>query len=266
MRPRSTHPGERYDDTLFVVFKTVSYVEHEALTATSEVVDTGEVMIFLGSHFAITVRHGQHSALREVRARLQQDPDLLRLGPSSVLYAVADRIVDEYLRVTIEIEQDVDEVETSVFTPSRSQDIGRIYQLKREILELRRSVAPLAEPLRLLSGRRLTVVHEDIWEYFRDVHDHLTKVREQIAGFDELLTAILQACLARVTMVENEDMRRISAWVAIAAVPTAIAAIYGMNFKHMPELHWQFGYPIVMAVIIVICLVLYRGFRRNGWL
>ncbi|MGI8695399.1 MAG: magnesium/cobalt transporter CorA [Mycobacteriales bacterium] len=257
---------ERYDDTLVVALKTVSYVEHEELTATSEVVETGEVMVFVGSHFAITVRHGQHGALRAVRSRLQDDPGLLRLGPSSVLYAVADQVVDDYLRVVTEIEDDVDEVETSVFTPRRHQDVERIYQLKREVMELRRAVAPLAGPLHTLAERRLAVVPEDIREYFLDVEDHLTKAREQITGFEEVLSSILQACIARLTMAENEDMRKISAWVAIAAVPTAIAAIYGMNFRNMPELHWRYGYPIVMGVIVAICLVLYRGFRRSGWL
>jgi len=246
--------------------KTVSYVEHEHLTATSEVVNTGEVMIFVGTDFAITVRHGQHGALRPVRQRLEDEPELLALGPASVLYAVADAVVDAYLSVVGDVEIDVEDVEASVFTPRRSQDVERIYQLKREILELRRSVMPLAIPLRTLSERHLQAVPEDIREYFRDVADHLTRVREQITGFDELLTSILQACLARVTMSENEDMRKISAWVAIAAVPTAVCAVEGMNFHHMPELRWTYGYPVVMAAILIICFFLHRGFRRNGWL
>lgn len=257
---------ERYDDVLFVALKTVSYVEHEHLTATSEVVNTGEVMVFVGADFAITVRHGQHGALRPVRRRLEGEPELLALGPASVLYAVADSAVDAYLSVVGDVEIDVEEVEASVFTPRRTQDVERIYQLKREILELRRSVLPLTVPLRTLSERNLQAVPEDIREYFRDVADHLTRVREQITGFDELLTSILQACLARVTMSENEDMRKISAWVAIAAVPTAVCAVEGMNFKHMPELGWTYGYPVVMAAILVICFCLYRGFRKNGWL
>ncbi len=257
---------ERYDDTLFVVFVTVQYVEHEALTATSEIVNTGQVMVFTGPNFAITVRHGQHSALGAVRHRLDADASLLVHGPTSVLYAVADHVVDDYLSVAADVEVDVDEIETSVFSPQRSQDVERIYQLKREVLELRRAVLPLTGPLRMLAERHLAGVPDDIREYFRDVEDHLTRVRDQISGFDELLSSILQACLARVTMAENEDMRRISAWVAIAAVPTAICAVYGMNFRYMPELNWRYGYPMVLVVIAVICLLLYRGFRRNGWL
>ncbi len=257
---------ERYDDTLFVVFVTVEYVEHEALTATSEIVNTGQVMVFTGPNFAITVRHGRHSALGAVRHRLDTDGGLLVHGPTSVLYAVADHVVDDYLSVAADVEVDVDEIETSVFSPQRSQDVERIYQLKREVLELRRAVLPLTGPLRMLAERHLAGVPDDIREYFRDVEDHLTRVRDQISGFDELLSSILQACLARVTMAENEDMRRISAWVAIAAVPTAICAVYGMNFRYMPELNWRFGYPMVLVVIALICLLLYRGFRRNGWL
>ncbi len=257
---------ERYDDTLFVVFVTVEYVEHEALTATSEIVNTGQVMVFTGPNFAITVRHGKHSALGAVRHRLDTDPGLLEHGPTAVLYAVADHVVDDYLAVAADVEVDVDEIETSVFSPQRSQDVERIYQLKREVLELRRAVLPLTGPLRMLAERHLSGVPDDIREYFRDVEDHLTRVRDQISGFDELLSSILQACLARVTMAENEDMRRISAWVAIAAVPTAICAIYGMNFRYMPELHWKLGYPMVLVLIAAICLLLYRGFRRNGWL
>lgn len=257
---------DRYDDSLFAVLKTVQYVEHEHLTATSEIVQTGEVMVFIGPDFALTVRHGDHGGLAATRAHLEEDAELLRQGPSSVLHAVADTIVDSYLLVANEIETDVDEVESSVFSPRRTQDVDRIYQLKRELLELRRAVAPLRTPLRTLAERHLALVPAEIREYFRDVEDHHQRVTEQIASFDELLTSILQACLARVTVSDNEDMRKISAWVAIAAVPTSVCAIYGMNFQTMPELKWTFGYPLVMGIIVVVCLLLYRGFRRNGWL
>jgi magnesium transporter len=257
---------DRYDDTLFAVLKTVQYVEHEHLTATSEIVQTGEVMVFVGPNFAITVRHGQHGGLAATRAQLETEPELLRHGPSAVLHAIADHVVDSYLSVANEIETDVDDVETSVFSPRRTQDVERIYQLKRELLELRRAVLPLRIPLRTLAERHLAAVPTEVREYFRDVEDHHQRVREQIASFDELLTSILQACLARVTVSDNEDMRKISAWVAIAAVPTSVCAIYGMNFTHMPELNWTYGYPLVMGVIAVVCLLLYRGFRRNGWL
>ncbi|NUU22850.1 MAG: magnesium/cobalt transporter CorA [Streptomycetaceae bacterium] len=257
---------ERYDDTLFAVFKTVRYVEHEHLTATSEVVETGEIMVFLGRDFVITVRHGLHGGLGELRHRLEENPELLSVGPSSILHAVADRVVDTYLEVTQSLQEDIDDVENEVFGGRGSGDAGRIYQLKREVLELRRAVTPLARPLQTLAERPMRQVHPDIREYFRDVEDHLARVSEQIGSFDELLTSILQANLAQVTVAQNEDMRRISAWVAIFAVPTMIAGIYGMNFEHMPELQWKYGYPTVLAVTLTVCLMIHRGFRRNGWL
>jgi magnesium transporter len=257
---------ERYDDMLFVVFKTVRYVEHPELTATSEVVETGEVMVFLGRDFVITVRHGAHGELRGLRRRLERDPDVLAHGPSAVLYAVADRVVDDYLIVTQAVQADIDEVETAVFSARRSRDAERIYQLKREVLELKRAVTPLTAPLQRLAERPLRLVEPEIREYFRDVADHLTKVSEQVSSFDELLTTIVHANLAQVTVAQNEDMRKISAWVAIMAVPTMVAGIYGMNFDHMPETEWTFGYPMIVGLTFVFCVLLYRGFRRNGWL
>jgi magnesium transporter len=180
-----------------------------------------------------------------------------------------DRVVDDYLTVAAALQVDIDTVENAVFgTPvgSRSRDAERIYVLKREVLEMRRAVQPLTVPLRTLAERPMRLVAPDIREYFRDVDDHLSRVNEQIGSFDELLMTILQANLAQVTVEQNEDMRKISAWVAILAVPTAMAGIYGMNFDHMPELHWQYGYPLIVLVTLALCLVLHRGFRRNGWL
>ena len=257
---------ERYDDMLFCVLKTCRYVEHDQLTSTSEVIATGEVMVFIGSDYVVTVRHGEHTPLHDLRERLTEDATLLRHGPSGVLYAIADLVVDEYVDVANQVEVDLDELEESVFSTRRTDDVGRIYQLKRELLELRRAVAPLAVPLQTLAERELKLVPESMREYFRDVDDHVSRVSDQITGFDELLTSILQASLARVALSENEDIRKISAWVAIAAVPTAVAGIYGMNFDHMPELRWQYGYPLVLAVIFTACLTLYRRFKRSGWL
>ncbi|MEU0933394.1 magnesium/cobalt transporter CorA [Embleya sp. NPDC005971] len=257
---------ERYDDTLFAVFKTVTYVEHEQLSATSEIVATGEIMVFLGNDFVVTVRHGRHGALADLRCRLEDSGELLAAGPSAVLHAVADRVVDTYLDVAQLIQDDIDEVENDVFGGGGAGDAGRIYQLKRELLELKRAVAPLARPLHSLAERPMRQVHPDIREYFRDVEDHLSRVGEQVASFDELLTSILQANLAQVTVAQNEDMRKISAWVAIFAVPTMLAGVYGMNFEHMPELKWRYGYPMTLSVIVVVCTLMHRGFRRNGWL
>ncbi|MFL5994463.1 MAG: magnesium and cobalt transport protein CorA [Streptomyces sp.] len=258
---------ERYGETLFAVFKTVCYVEHEELTATSEVVNTGEIMVFAGEDFVITVRHGSHGSLGPLREELESDPQQLAKGPVAVLHAIADHVVDDYLDVTDSMQSDIDLVETAVFADNGARvDPGRIYQLKRELLELKRAVVPLSRPLEELSTRPIHVVAPEIQAYFRDVSDHLLRAKEQIAAFDELLNSILQAHLAQVTVSQNEDMRKITAWAAVIAVPTMVCGVYGMNFDHMPELHWTFGYPLVMGVIAVACGVLYRGFRRNGWL
>ncbi|GHD97641.1 magnesium and cobalt transport protein CorA [Streptomyces alanosinicus] len=258
---------EHYGDTLFAVFKTVCYVEHEKLTATSEVVNTGEIMVFVGKDFVITVRHGRHGSLGPLREELEAHPYQLSKGPAAVLHAIADHVVDDYLTVTDAVQADIDQVETEVFTETGARvDPGRIYQMKRELLELKRAVVPLGRPVEDLATRPIRVIAPEIQAYFRDVLDHLIRAKEQIAAFDELLNSILQAHLAQVTVAQNEDMRKITAWAAVIAVPTMVCGVYGMNFDHIPELHWRFGYPLVMAVMGGACLVLYRGFRRNGWL
>lgn len=257
---------ERYDDLLFLVLRTVNYVEHESVTTTNEIVETGEIMIFTGPDFVVSVRHGDHSGLSDVRHRLEQSPDRLALGPASVLHAIADHVVDSYLEVTTLIEPDVDDLEELVFTPSTRIAVEQIYLLKREIVELRRAVVPLAAPLHQLTRAPSNPVPKDIRRYFRDVADHHTIVTERIAAFDETLGTLLDAAIAKVTVQQNTDMRRISAWVAIAAVPTMIAGIYGMNFDEMPELHWEYGYYIVVTLIAVIIIGLFVTFRRNKWL
>ncbi|RZU34431.1 magnesium/cobalt transporter CorA [Blastococcus saxobsidens] len=257
---------ERYDDALFMVLKTATYIEHEELTATSEVVDTGEVMVFLAERYVITVRHGEHSGLADLRHRLEEQRDLLCLGSAAVLYAVADLVVDTFVEVAGAVEEDVEELEASVFSPERTDDVGRLYQLKRELMSLRRAVSPLEVPLQKLAERPVDVVPEAMRSYFRDVFDHAIRVRDQVSGLDELLTSILQASLARTQMADNEDMRKISAYAGIIAVPTAIAGIYGMNFEYMPELDERWGYPAVLLVILTAIVLLYRGFKRNGWL
>ncbi|MFD3837139.1 magnesium/cobalt transporter CorA [Streptomyces sp. NPDC058642] len=258
---------ERYDDVLFAVFKTVCYVEHEELTATSEVVNTGEIMVFVGEDFVITVRHGMHGSLGPLREELEADPQQLAKGPAAVLHAIADHVVDDYLHVTDLVQADIDQVESDVFSENGARlDPGRIYQLKRELLELKRAVVPLTRPIEELSTRPIRAVAPEIQAYFRDVSDHLLRAKDQIAAFDELLNSILQAHLAQVSVAQNEDMRKITAWAAIVAVPTMVCGVYGMNFEHMPELRWVFGYPLILSVIAVACLTLYRGFRRNGWL
>ncbi|HEX6469813.1 MAG TPA: magnesium and cobalt transport protein CorA [Streptosporangiaceae bacterium] len=258
---------ERYDGVQAFVMKTVGYIPRPGAGDSGESVDTvetGEIMIFCGADFVVTVRHGAHGELSSVRRALESSPERLALGPAAVVHGVADRVVDDYMSVAQGVQQDIDEVEEAVFSPERSNEAGRIYRLKREVIQLKRAVGPLAGPLRTLVGRRF--VPAEIREYFRDVEDHLTRVREQVESCDELLTPILQAHMTQVTVDDNQDMRKISAWGAILMVPTAIAGIYGMNFKHMPELGWAFSYPAVLSLIAVSCVLLYRGFRRNGWL
>ena len=256
---------ENYDDALFMVLKTARYVEHEQLTATSEVVDTGEVMVFLGQNYVITVRHGEHGGLTELRHRLEDHRELLCLGPAAVLYAVADLVVDHFLDVTTAVEEDVDELEASVFSPERTDDIGRLYQLKRELLQLRRAVAPLEVPLQKLAERQIDVVPDAIRSYFRDVLDHALRARDQVSALDELLTSILQSFLARTSLSDNQDTRKISAWAAIIAVPTLITGLYGMNFDVMPELRWHLGYPYALGLMAVVAFGIVGWFLRRGW-
>jgi len=257
---------DRYDESLFVVVKTVHY-NTEGESATTEVVETGEVMAFVGKDYVITVRHGEHGGLRNMRKKLEADPDQLALGPSVVLHAILDRVVDDYLAVTAALQCDIDDIETGVFDGVlRQAETNRIYLLKREVLSLKRAVAPLSAPLRMLAERPMRFVHEDVREYFRDVDDHLIHVADQVVEFDGLLTTLVSANLAQVSVRQNEDMRKISAWVAIISVPTMVAGIYGMNFDHMPELHWLYSYPVVLAFIVSVCVGLHRMFKRSGWL
>jgi magnesium transporter len=257
---------ERYDDCIFLALRTLAYRERDDRDEGGDIVETGVVMIFVGEHFVVTVRHGRHASMTGMRRRLEATPAQLALGPSAVLHAVADKVVDDYLAVVDAVNEDIEEIESSVFGPRATTDIERIYQLKRDVIEMKRTVGPLALPLRELADRPRRLVNPEIREYFRDVEDHLARVREQVQSFDELLSSILQAGLARLSVSENEDMRKISAWVAIAAVPTMIAGIYGMNFENMPELKSPLGYPVVLALMFGVCATMYRGFKRNGWL
>src|SRR4051812_26340425 len=251
---------EVYDETLFVVLKTARYHDD------TETVEIGEILLFVGNGFIVTVRHGSATELHDVRLKTERRADLLRCGPGAVLHQIIDRVVDDYEPVLAGIEDDIEEVEADVFSPKRTNPTERIYKLKREVLEMHRATAPLAEPLKRLASGFYEVVHEDIHEYFRDVYDHVLRANETVDGFREMLNGILDANAAQVGVRQNDDMRKISAWVAIAAVPTAIAGIYGMNFKHMPELGWSFGYPVALVLMALICLFLYRQFKRAGWL
>ena len=251
---------EVYGDTILVVLKTARYVDPD------EVVQLGEILVFLGDDFVITVRHGEASSLDAVRQRLEDEPDHLSHGPGAVLHAITDQVVDDYSPAVQGLEEDIEQVEDEVFSPARSNPSERIYKLKREVLEFYRAVAPLADPVDRLARGHYELIHPEVRAYFRDVNDHLVRVHEALDGQRELLTSVLEANLAQVGVRQNEDMRKISAWVAIAAIPTMSAGIYGMNFEHMPELRSSFGYPVVLAAMAVICFGLYRYFKRVGWL
>ncbi len=251
---------ESYDDSVFMVLKTVRYVDPD------EIIETGEVMVFLGHDFVVTVRHGEAGALANVRRGLESRPELLALGPSAVLYAVADHIVDAYAIVNDALATDVDELETAVFSDNRHRPTERIYKLKREVIEFKRAVSPLAGPLDRLARGGVYPLDPRIVPYFRDVHDHLVRAAEQVENVDELLTGAVNANVAQVTMRQNEDMRKITAWVAILASLTVITGVYGMNFDTMPELRWRYSYFVVLGVMLTVSITLYRGFRRNGWL
>lgn len=257
---------EHYGDTLFLVLKTIVYVDHDKVTATSKIVDTGEIMVFAGPGFAITVRHGSAPPLDHVRRQLQADPQQLGYGPAAVMHAVADLVVDRYLEVADAFDDDIDTLESEVFSPDLPVDPARIYQLKRELLAFKRAVMPLAPALQHLGEQPIPHVPGQVPAYFRDVADHHQRVTEQIVTFEELVSGILGASIAQINVQQNADMRRISAWAALVALPTLVVGIYGMNFDYMPELRSPYGYPAVLAVIALICTFIYRALRRNRWL
>ncbi|MFV0136937.1 magnesium/cobalt transporter CorA [Streptomyces sp. HMX87] len=259
---------EVYEDSLFVVLKPVVYEPR------SDTVSTGELMVFLGDGFVVTVRHGEGAPLGAVRQRLEREPELLGEGPTAVLYAIADAAVDHYLDVATELGQDLEDLEAEVFSPDGGgsrHTASRIYNFKRQILEFRRATVPLALPVTRLAGNGafgapVPFVNDSARPFFRDVHDHLTRVNESVEGLDRLVSDILSAHLAQMSVRQNDDMRKISAWAAMAAIPTMIAGIYGMNFEHMPELNWVWSYPAVIVVMAALEVLLFRTFKRRGWL
>jgi magnesium transporter len=251
---------EIYGHTIFLVLKTARYLDDV------EEIETGQIMLFMGPGFIISVRHGPATDLHPVRLDVEKREDLLRCGPSAVLHAIVDRVVDDYSPVLAGVDDDVEEVEDEIFSAKRANPTERIYKLKREVLELHRATFPLIHPLEKLASDRFGLVNDTIQPYFRDVYDHAVRANEHTESLRDLLNGILDANLAQVSVRQNDDMRKITAWAAIAAIPTVVGAIYGMNFDHMPELHWRFGYPAAVLVMVVICVVLYRNFKRVGWL
>ncbi len=265
---------ERYGDTLFVVLRAARYIDE------SETVEFGEIHVFVGTDFVVTVRHGEAPHLREVRRQMEGQPELLRRGPAAILYPIMDRVVDDYEPVVAGLQNDIDEIETEVFSGNAGVS-RRIYELSREVIEFQRAVQPLPGMLSaLIADFEAYGVDPELQRYLRDVQDHAIRVTEQVAGFRELLQNILSVNLAVVGLQQNEEVKalseaaieqndqvkRISAWAAILFAPTLVGTVYGMNFEYMPELSWRYGYFVVVGVIVGACFVLHRLFKRNGWL
>ena len=265
---------ERYDKTLFVVLRAARYLDDV------EEVEFGELHVFIGEDFVVTVRHAESPDLAVVRKRLENEPELLALGTESVLYAILDAVVDGYLPVVAGIENDVDEIETEVFggDPRVSR---RIYELSREVVDFQRAAAPLSGMLAALAGGFDKYgVDEELRRALRDVADHVTEVNERIESLRVLLRDILQVnsilvaqkqneemtALSRTSNAQNDEVKKISAWAAILFAPTLVGTIYGMNFQHMPELDWRLGYPFAVALMLMVSLVLYFVFKRRGWI
>ena len=265
---------ERYGDTLFVVLRAARYLDEV------EEVEFGELHLFVGSNFVLTVRHSQAPDLAEVRRRMESDPDLLALGPEAVLYAILDGVVDGYAPVVAGLQNDIDEIETEVFRgdPKVSR---RIYELSREVIEFQRATSPLLRMLDgLMAGFEKYRTDEELQRYLRDVADHATTVAERVDGFRQMLADILTVnatlvsqaqneeikALTEASYDQNEEIKKVSAWAAILFAPTLIGTVYGMNFRHIPELSWVFGYPFALALMLVVSLTLYAIFKRRGWL
>jgi magnesium transporter len=258
---------ERYGDTLFAVLRPARYVDE------AEEVDFGELHVFVGPDFVLTVRHSETPDLAVVRQRMESEPGLLTRGPEAVLYAILDAVVDGYAPVVAGLQNDIDEIETEVFRREASVS-RRIYELSREVVEFQRATRPLLRILdALVAGFEKHGIDEDLRSYLRDVTDHATTVAERVDGFRQALQDILTVNATLVTQAQNEEMKaqneevkKISAWAAILFAPTLIGTVYGMNFRRMPELHWYYGYPFALALMAAVCGALYLAFKRRKWL
>lgn len=252
---------EQYGDALFLVLKTARYLDN------SDEVEFGEIQVFTTPHAVLHVRHNSPSRLTAVRAELEQHPELLALGSGAVLHAIVDHVVDGYEPVVSDIEASVRVVEREVFNRYGSRNpVEKIYGLMRTVLLVQDALVPLIAPLESLATKSHASIASDLRQYFRDAHDHLVAVTERVSTLHDLLSTILAANLTQISIRQNEDMRKISAWVAIAAVPTMIAGIYGMNFEHMPELQTRWGYPMVLLLMLGVCMWLRRKFKEADWL
>jgi magnesium transporter len=253
---------ERYGTGLFLVLRTLRY-DAERLE-----IEPGQLSVFLGADYCVTVREGPDDPITEARRRLgSYGEDAPECGPSAVLHAVCDTVVDRYTAIARSIEDDIDQLEGLVFMEGDEvNEAELIYRFKREVLEFRRASRPLVEPMARLARGDEAIVHPGSRAYFRDIADHVVRVVDLIDGYDTQLTDMLNANLAQVSVQQNDDMRKISAWAAMITVPTFLAGLYGMNFQHMPELGWRFGYPAALTIMAIVCLALHRAFRRSGWL
>jgi magnesium transporter len=249
---------ETYDETLFVVTKPARYADPV------EIVEFGEIMVFIDPGFAVGVRHGEASKLIEARQKLEADPQRLACGSGSVLHAVLSQVVRDYAVVLDDLNTDIRDIEEDVF--SSNGDSERIYRLKQEVLRFHEAAQPLEEPLYRLATEDFAAIDPTLKPYFRDVLDHLLRVLDRINIFRDTLTSVLAANLTQVSLRQNEDMRKISAYVALAAIPTLLAGIWGMNFEHMPEIQAVWGYPAALLVMGGICYFLYSRFKKSGWL
>lgn len=251
---------EDYPDLQFCVLRTAFYDE-----ARSEV-STGEIFCFIGKHFIVVVRHGDGSPLVNTRHALEENPEHLAKGPYAVLHAIIDHVIDCYIDIAGELEQDVLQVENRVFNGKLQTQSQDIYFLKREVIEFRHAIDPLLSPLQKLASEGAPHINPTLTPFFRDTLDHLSRASDAAAGLDTLLTSALQADLAHIQVQQNSDMRKITSYVALASVPTMVAGMYGMNFEYMPELGWKFGYPLVVGSLIVLTGILYRKFKKSKWL
>ena len=278
---------ERYDGILFVVLRPARYIDE------SETVEFGEIHVFVGADFVVTVRHGEASTLDRVRRQLESMPEMLRRGPVAILYAIMDQVVDDYAPVVSGLEHDIDEIETEVFGGNMGVS-RRIYELSRESIQCRRATAPLVEVLSSLVDDDAYQVDPEVRRYLRDVRDHTLRITDKVVALGELLQNILSVNLTLVNLSQNEkvtqltevnikqtedvnsltqasiaqndQVKKISAWAAILVVPTIVTGVYGMNFEYIPELHWLLGYPFALALIVLVSVGLYFIFKRSGWL
>ncbi len=252
---------EQYDGSLFVVLRTAQ------LSTADGHLELGETHVFVGARYVISVRHGSLKSHVGLRARCEATPHFLSTGPGFVLYALMDFVVDQYLPIVEALEERLEALEEEIFGSTFDRDTtARIYQLKRDLLVLKRAVSPLVDVCNRLMRFDISLIPEDTRPYFRDVYDHVVRVNEMIDNLRELLTTALEANLSLISVSQSEHTKRLAAWAAIIAVPTMIAGVYGMNFDKMPELHWAWGYPVVMTVMVGACLSLFVGFKRSGWL